>query len=280
MRKQRSRKSRPSRKKPGLAHSRSQTEHFIGLGDAPAAFRQSALEIAESFAKVFLTYFRAHGFKAELPPERMTVITLKDADSYRALLGEHTGVAVGGHYDRDTNRLVIFDFRDQRAGLAAPPERVNSFTLVHETTHLLCFNTGILAREADVPDCVSEGLATFAELWRPRLTLGGPNKTRLEALWDEQKQPKPWIPIAELLKNEARLDDPETQQLAYAESWLLVHYLLKKQARSPKFRDYLEGLKDQPQGPAGRIKYAESKLGPLDALDRELRKHAREQSRQ
>jgi len=259
-----------------FAHS--QTEHLIGVGDAPMAFRQSALQIAESFAKVFLGYFRSRGFKAEFPAGRMTVITLKDAESYRALLREAPGMAVGGHYDLDTNRLVMFDFRPQQAGLEAAADRVNSFALVHETAHLLCFNTGILSREADVPACVTEGLATFVELWRPkaRSALGGTNRPRMRALLDERNNGAPWIPLADMVKDDDRIDDPKTEQLAYAESWLLVHFLLKKEAWLPRFRAYLEGQKVRLQKSAGRVEYAESKLGPLAVLDRELRKHARE----
>jgi hypothetical protein len=260
----------------------SHTEHFVGLGDAPAAFRQAGLERAESFTKTFLPYFRSLGFKVELPPRRMTAITLKNDSSYRALLGDQDpGMAVGGHYDIETNRLVMFDLRNQRARLNVPPERVNSFTLVHETAHMLCFNTGILAREADVPACISEGLATFVEIWHPNAkgSMGGRNPKRLEALWDEQHSPKEWIPLADLFKTDDRFDDSATEQVAYAESWLLAHFLLKKETWRPKFQAYLEGLKGQPQGPAGRIKYAESKLEPLDVLDRELRKYARQQSK-
>jgi hypothetical protein len=261
--------------------TRSQTEHFVGLGDAPAGFRKSALEIAESFAKVFLAYFRAQGFKAEFPPERLTVITLKNADSYRALVGEATGLAVGGHYDLETNRLVMFDLRDQQAALAVRAEKVNTLTLVHETAHLLSFNTGLLSRHADVPVSICEGLATFVEPWSPKTKakLGETNEARRRALWDEQGNPKTWIPLANLLKNDHVFDDEDAEQVAYAESWLLVHYLMKKESARTKFREYLEDLAKQPPGPAARIKYAESKLGPLDVLDRELRKHAQERGR-
>ncbi len=259
--------------------AQSHTEHMIGLGDAPAAFRQSALDIAESLAKVFIGYFRSRGFKAELPRRRMTLIILKDAESYRAMPGEKPGISVGGHYDLDTNRLVIFDFRPQQAGLEADAKKINAFTLIHETVHLLCFNTGILSREADVPACVSEGLATFFELWRPkaRSAFGGNNADRLKVLLAARNEGRPLIPLADMVKNDDRIDDPKTQQLAYAESWLLVHFLLKKESWVPRFRAYLEGQAGPPPNPApGRVEYAESKLGPLAALDRELRKHARE----
>jgi len=260
-----------------FAHS--QTEHFIGVGDAPDAFRQSALGIAESLSKVFLGCFHGRGFKVELPAKRMSVITLKDAESYRALLGgENPGLAVGGHYDLDTNRLVMFDFRPAQEGLETGAERVNTFALVHETTHLLCFNTGILARHADVPACITEGLATYVEMWRPRARspIGSTNLPRLKVLVEERNNGGAWIPLAELVKNDDRIDDPKTEQLAYAESWLLIHFLLKKEAWLPRFRAYLEGQKVQANPAPSRVEYAESKLGPLAGLDRELRKHARD----
>ena len=221
------------------------TEHLIGIGNAPAGFIQSGLDVAESVAKVFHGYFRAHGFKAEFPTERMTVMLLKDSDSYRALPGEAPGMAVGGHYDLDTNRLVMFDLRPQQAELAINAEQVNTFTLVHETCHLLCYNMGILSRQADVPLCVSEGLATFVEVWRPkaRAALGGTNKPRLGALRSMQSNPGSWIPVADLLKDDKWFDDRETEQVAYAESWVLVHYLFKKEAALASFRAYLEDLK-------------------------------------
>jgi hypothetical protein len=258
------------------------TEHFIGLGDAPAAFRQAGMARAEAFTKAFLAYFGALGFKVELPPQRMTVMTLKNENSYQALIGrENPGMAVGGHYDIDTNRLVMFDLRNQQARLAVPAERLNSFTLVHETAHMLCFNTGVLSRQADVPACISEGLATYAELWDPNVkgSIGVRNRERFKALWDSEGNPQKWIPLAALLKIDDRFDDPDTEQVAYAESWLLAHFLLKRDAWRSKFQAYLAGLKDQPQGPAGRIKYAESQLGPLDVLDRDLRNYARQQGR-
>ncbi len=96
----------------------------------------------------------------------MTVITLKDDSSFRAFIGADPGDDVGGHYDLETNQLVVFDFRDKKEDKPGNAERVNLFSLIHETAHMLCFNTGLLSRQADVPDCISEGLATFVEMWR------------------------------------------------------------------------------------------------------------------
>ena len=124
--------------------------------------------ICEPLSDAFLAEFRKLGFKLALPRERMTVITLKNKASYDAYCGVVAGDEVGGHFDLETNRLVVFDFRSKRAELAATAERVNTFTLVHEGMHLLSYNSGLLDRKQDVPAAIAEGLATYGELWRPK----------------------------------------------------------------------------------------------------------------
>jgi hypothetical protein len=253
--------------------SNSRTKHFLGLGDAPAPFRVNALEICESLSTAFLPHFRERGFQLAMPDQRLTVITLKDKDSYGAFLGEDPGQMVGGHYDLDTNRLVMFDFRPniELANLNANPERVNLLTLVHETTHLLCFNTGLLSRQTDVPDWVSEGLATYAELWqknrKPATPIGTVNGPWLYCL----RESRSWIAIPDLVAADGSFRDPKTEQLSYAESWLMVHYLMRSEVQRPKFRSYLAGLPPQGQGTtANRVAHAEKHLGSLKKLDREL----------
>jgi len=263
-----------SAKKAGLGpFSISRTEHFLCLGNAPDQFRGAALKKCESLAEAFLLYFRGRGFKVAFPSRSSTVIALQDDASYRAYIGEDPGEEVGGHYDLDTNRLVFFDFRPKRAELAAKAEDVNLFTLVHETTHLLCFNTGLLSRTADVPACVSEGLATYVELWRPggKGKMGGTNKPRLKALIDARNKAERWISIADILADDDLCQSEKTGQLAYAESWLLVHYLMT--ARLAKFQAYL-GEIPKAAGAAKRVEYAESRLGSLKTLDREVGRQA------
>ena len=245
------------------------TAHFLGLGDTADRFRKTALGICESLAAAFLPYFRQKGFKLALPKRRMTVITLKDEASYAAYLGEKPGTRVGGHYDLETNRLVMFDFRPSREemNVEADPELVNLLALVHETTHLLCFNTGLLSRQADVPDCVSEGLATYAEVWRrkPPTKIGAVNRAWLQFLLAAQQL----MPIADLLATDESFWKDKTQDLSYAQSWLLVHYLLKKTDRLPK---YLDGIPAQATA-AQRVEYAEKHLGSLKTLDHELSRY-------
>ena len=263
--------------KAGLARfPEKRTAHFLGLGDADAVYCKNALAICEALSKDFLSHFRDRGFKLDLPPKRMTVITLKDDASYRAIAGGKPGATVGGHYDRETNRLVVFDFRDKQEELGENAERVNLFTLVHETVHMLSFNTGMLERKGDVPACIAEGLATYAELWRTkgRGKIGTPNRPRLKALIDSGNGASTWIPIDKLLSDDRVFEDEKTEQAAYAESWLLANHLLKRGSpQLTKFHAYLAKIA-VPVRAKTRIQIAEDEFGSLDDLNREMYRSA------
>jgi Protein of unknown function (DUF1570) len=247
------------------------TAHFLVVGDAPEAHQRQALALCESLGEAFLIDFRKRGFTLEYPDRRLTVIALRDQDSYSALLGEAPGKDVGGHYDLQTNRLVIFDFRPKQEAIVGQAERVNLFTLVHETAHQLSFNTGMLNRQVDLPQCVSEGLATYVELWRPGVknAIGGINRPRMEDL----RRAKDWIQIGDLLADDTAFDK-KTEHLAYAESWLLVHYLLWGKSRQTRFRQYVTEVQAANKGD-GRLRIAERVLGPIAKLDHELKDEAR-----
>jgi Protein of unknown function (DUF1570) len=268
-------------KKAGLERfSHKQTAHFLGIGDADARFRADALNICESLAPVFLQHFNAKEFKLAMPKNRLTVITLKSAESYKAFIGKDPGAIVGGHYDLDTNRLVMFDFRPEgeEPGVVNDPTRVNRLTLVHEATHLLCFNTGLLSRHSNVPDWVSEGLATYVEMWRNKQTkIGEPNIPWLSHL-NQVKSSGESIPIAELVASDKSFEDDTTAQISYAESWLMVHYLMKSHEQTPKFRAYLAGLASE-ESAAKRAEFAEKHLGSLEKLSRELDRYLKRVSR-
>jgi hypothetical protein len=189
------------------------------------------------------------------------------------------GAEVGGHYDVDSNQLVVFDSRDNQNGLAASA-RVNTFTLVHEAIHQLTYNTGLLERRGDVPVAISEGLATFGELWQRsnrRSTLGVKNAARLE-VFNQPDGDAAWIPVAELLTKDGLFDDPDMLQVAYAESWVLVHYFMRTPAKLPKFRAYLEAIRPRRE-PSHRLEDAKAHLGDLARLDKDLRQYRNKQIR-
>ncbi len=134
----------------------------------------------------------------------------------------------------------------------------------------------MFSRQADVPRCLSEGLATYVELWRPGVknAIGGINRPRMEAL----RQAVDWIPIGDVLADDT-LFDGKDQQLAYAEAWLFVHYLLRASSRQPRFRQFVSETQAANKA-SERVKIAEKVFGPLTKLDRELKDEARKYLRE
>ena len=250
----------------------SETTHYVGIGDASKAFRTEALAICEAVAVDYFKLFKDKGFELAWPKEKMAVVILLGPKSYAMFEGGFIDDAVGGHFDGEENRLVMFNFLGPGANPKTPiPEQVNTFVLVHETIHQLTFNTGLLDLKAEIPKCISEGLATYGETWGPRHRgkIGEKNARRLLGLTNATKEGVPWIPLARLLAEDNLLEEKKTQQIAYAESWLLVNKLLRDPARLPKFRDYLAALRSRPE-PGRRVEIAREHLGDLEKLDREI----------
>jgi hypothetical protein len=134
----------------------------------------------------------------------------------------------------------------------------------------------LLNRTGDTPLCVVEGLGTYGESRKTvgPSDLGRPNVRRLEDLAKIQRR-VPWVPARELLADDSVLRAGNTDRimLGYAQSWLLVHYLINEPEALSRFREYLEAI--APRSKADhRLEDAQAHLGDLDRLDRELRRHA------
>lgn len=253
-----------------------ESDGFRGIGDAPAGFQEEALTICEAVSADYRRHFLDKGFDLNRPADKLTVVILAGTRSYAAFEKVPIGEVIGGHFDLEANWLVIFDAREggPRVGAGvAVPEADNTLKLVHETIHQLTFNTGVLDLKADVPLCVSEGLATYGETWRPgrKAEIGSVNFRRRRGLEDGAKEGVKWIPLARLLADDGPFDDEKEQQVAYAECWMFASKMLKDRARLPKFRDYLAALRGN-DDPKKRIELATTHLGDLARLDREIRR--------
>lgn len=253
-----------------------ESESYRGIGDAPPAFQKEALGVCEAVAAEYRKHFGEKGFDLARPKDKLTVVILASPQSYAAFEKGFVDEAIGGHFDLGENRLVTFDSRPKgprRAVNDAAPEENNTLKLVHETIHQLTFNTGVLGLKADVPLCVSEGLATYCETWRPRKkgVIGARNLRRLQGLRDGLAAGVKWIPLADLVADDKFGNDEKTEQVAYAEYWMFAHKMLKEAARLAKFRSYLAALREQPD-PAKRVALATTHLGDLDRLDKEIRR--------
>ena len=253
----------------------SESTGYRAIGDARRSFREAALEVCEAVAADYRKHFTDKKFDLETPKEKLIVVILKGPQSYAAFEGIALGEAGGGHFDRETNWLVVYDFRGPGAIPKAPVAEIdNTFSLVHEAIHQLTFNTGVLDRAADIPLLVIEGLATYAETWGPhhRGDIGSINFRRRKGLEEGRARGAKWIPLESLLASDQYFDakDDPTQQVVYAESWMFVHKLLKDPARLPQFRAYLKALLAKPD-PKRRLELARARLGDLARLEKQIR---------
>jgi Protein of unknown function (DUF1570) len=262
--------------------------HFLGIGDAPEGFRSLTLRDCESLAADYIDHYREKGFNLALPSGRMTVVILADDRSFAAFAGNKSlrliprradvAPTVHGYYDRTANRLVVFDHRPLGPQLAPRAAHENLRAVAHEGTHLLAFNTGLLEPRRDVPLAVVEGLAMYGEVRssNARTAPGQLNRMRLTDLASVQRRKIPWIPVEQLLIDDGLFSQSGTFQglLAYAESWLLVDYLMKDATRAANFREYLKSVGTRVNA-ATRVDDARAQLGDLEVLNKELQGYSR-----
>lgn len=258
------------------------SEHYLAIGNASDLFRKRALEICEKLAKDYISHFQFKNLGVKPLGHRLAVVTLADAASFTAFSGMEASPAVGGFYDRDMNWLAILDNRSLEGANQTVAKQANLVSLVHEATHQLTFNTGLLNRDGDVPVALSEGLATYAETWQPsgRISrLGHENAGRRQGFDYARREGQAWIPLSQLLQKDDVFrdgggggDSDAVLQLAYAEAWLLVYQLLQPSSLA-RFRAYLRAIRGR-KDTSSRLDDAKQALGDLDAFDRSLRRKA------
>ncbi len=260
--------------KAGLKPFRlARNESYLALGDVPDGFLTAALDLCLGLSKDFFKHFAAKGFALEKPRGRMTIVALSTREAFSAFLGEEVEGDVAGMYDLESNRLLLFDNRGD--GQNALAEVTNTFVLFHEAAHQLTFNSGLMSREADVPKWLGEGLATYAEVRRPkgRTMIGAVNTLRKDVILAGGRTKPKLLPTATLIVEDGAFDDDRNQD-AYASSWLTVYYLMKAPDRTAKLRDYLKVLRTRTT-PDKRLDDWTAAFGPPDAMDRELQKFAK-----
>lgn len=248
------------------------TNLYLGAGDAAPDFQALALNLCEALAKDFIKHFLDRAFDVHLPQKRLTVVILANPDSFASFLGQNPGEQVRGIYDLDADWLVMCDSR----GIGGPlAERANTVTLFHEATHQLCFHANLLERAGDIPLLISEGLATYGETRRPdgRTRVGAVNHERLAVLRNLARSGAALTTTTDLITQDALLNRPETQQVAYAQAWLLIHWHMQKTERQRRLAAYLTAIRTR-RDPSKRLDDARAHLGDLNELDAELKRYA------
>jgi hypothetical protein len=183
----------------------------------------------------------------------MPVFLLPDRASFERLLGPRSQGNYGGFYRTDLGCLVVHDQQGggARGGRNESAMAANLRCLSHEGTHQLCYRSGLLRAGSDIPLAIAEGLAVYGECYMTQghEAMGQINQSRLNLLFVRDGKSAPWISFDSLLADDRLFDAThnDTQaSVAYAQAWLLVHYLLNSQPMLPRFRKYLETIRTRP----------------------------------
>jgi Protein of unknown function (DUF1570) len=268
--------------KAGLRPFRTKrSKHFLAVGNAPDDYLRILLIDCEMVALDYMEHYQDKGFKVAFPDERMIAIGLEDERAFsrflRGLFRGQVSPAVVGVYHQESNWLVVQDYRHApRTRRDLPVWADNLYLLAHEATHQLTFNTGLLNRHGDTPRCIGEGLAMYGEYRRPnvRMAPGQISTRRLHDLAHYQRGVG-WYPVAKLLRDDGWwvAGDGAKLVLCYAESWLLVHYMIQDPTRLPTFRSYLEAISERKDADS-RLDDARSHWGDLGQLDKDLKQYS------
>ena len=288
--------------------TRLDSDHFLAIGDADDEDIERRLYNCETIYALFFDHFRRKGFDVRPPAERMMLAVFDSQEGFEVYLGRGMSSAITGLYDRDGNRLVVYDYARNRAfreakrrgdeiahTIAAPPERrrfvgaftrqarefrddANIGTVMHEVAHQLSFNGGMLDRDGDVPLWLAEGLACYCEsttngAWQG---VGEPNPMRVEALAAQVRGRGPLFALKDLIRSDDWLRGGATAgqaALGYAQSWALFRLLMEE--KPEQLRRYLDLIRGR-RTPDHRLDDFAEAFGSFSKMDARYQEYVRE----
>jgi hypothetical protein len=249
--------------------TRLDSKHFLAIGNADEGFIEECLYHCETIYPVFLDHFRRRGFPVREPNGRLMVAVFDTQAGFEAYVGRPMGPAVRGIFHTPSNRLVVYDFGQNREFLdsKARAERearnvadglerqqllrsfnrraqdirtdANIATVMHEVAHQLSFNCGLLNRDADAPMWLVEGLACYCESadgggWQG---IGEPNPSRAGTLASVFRKKGTFLTLRQLVESDDWLRKASSTREAvvgYAQSWALFGMLMEDRPKEMK----------------------------------------------
>ncbi|TWT35306.1 hypothetical protein KOR34_01950 [Posidoniimonas corsicana] len=270
------------------------TPHYVVAYSTSREYARWLSSLLERLHKAFVSYWEKQGLELTEPRFPLVVVVYADAASYQKASADELGGAGGiiGYYSLTTNRVSMYDLtgvekrraaaggrtsmRDINRMVARPAVAPLVATIVHEATHQVAFNTGVMQRFADLSLWLVEGMAIYFEA--PDLSSGrgwrGIGKVNYPRLQSFHRNASGWNPekMRRLVTDDRRMRDAGTAAAAYAEAWALNYFLIKQ--RPDEYRSYLKQaaeLKPFDELPEGvRIRTFEQHFGPVDDLSRDF----------
>lgn len=238
------------------------TPHFLIGFNTTTSYARWCGTLYERLYRSFENYWKRRDMELTDPPAPLVALVFRDKPSYQAYaaaeLGEHT--AIVGYYSLRTNRIATFDLTGvdnarplgDRPGntalvnaiLSQPNATSTVATVIHEATHQLAYNRGLQVRYADNPLWLSEGLAMFFETpdirnpkgWKRIGTINDNRLVQFKQYLGSRREDS----LRTLIEDDARMREMATAMEAYAESWALCYFLIRKHPK--EFDNYLREL--------------------------------------
>jgi hypothetical protein len=271
------------------------TKTYVICTNTSAAYAKWCGDLLERLATAFQVYWnhRDRGFKTVAPEFPLVALIFQQQTQYAEFATADVGPDVAtapGYYSGFTNRIVFYDLAfDKRRQPANSDIEIeqrlsavisNVATMIHEATHQIAFNCGMHTRLAENPLWLTEGMATYFEMpdlksktgWK---TVGLLNKARLKRFKDFLAQRRKVDSLTSLIRDEERFTSVETGEDAYAESWALTYYLIRKQPEAyVKYLTFLAAKKplDYAQHDQRVAEFTEI-FGELRAVDKDFIKY-------
>jgi len=247
------------------------SKRFMSISNAEEGFTERQLLYCETMYDLFFDHFRRKKFAIREPRERLMVAIFDSQTGFEAYMGQRMPNVITGVYHPPSNRLVVYDFaqnRGFREGTEKFREKVKTIpatlegkrlisafsrevrdvrddanigTIMHEVAHQLTFNCGMMNREGDVPAWLAEGSACYCEgtdngQW---LGIGEANPMRAMTLARQGKGEGPYNPVRSMIQDDDWLKKGNQGGvlLGYAQSWALFRLLMEE--RPEQLRKYL-----------------------------------------
>ncbi len=284
------------------------TKHYVLAYDTSREYAEWTSSLLEGLQKALVRYWKREGLKLKEPEFFLPIVIHRSYTAYQAS-ARQDGVGPGavGYYSQKTNRVRMFDLtgsdelrawsaghgsrrgsrREIQQMLATPAAEPLVATIVHEATHQVAFNTGVMQRYADLPTWLVEGMAVYFEAPEAGSTRGwrGIGKVNYRRLATFQRNLPKWnnTTLLSLIATDKRLRDPRTGGAAYADAWALNYFLIKRHGdayvayvKELSKRKPLEEAYPNAKGPkaeaVARVAKFKEHFGDLEKLQHEMMK--------
>lgn len=186
-------------------------------------------------------YFRVRGFELHRPEFPLVAVIYNSESEYYQQTAKGGAMLLPntlGHYDPETNRVLMYD----RVSQNDSDWDITANTIVHEATHQTAFNTGLHSRTAVTPKWVVEGLATMFEA--SGVYNSQPSDTRRDRInrgrlddyrYYNENRTESHV-IVELVASDEGFR--RAAMRSYANAWALTFYL--SETRPREYEQYLQ----------------------------------------